>query len=182
MTWLFEIPYTVPLWHAPAQQDVLGQNLPLIIGGLLLLLLLSVILFWYISRKQRGKSSLSQDTGPVKVTVPRPPALPKAATLEFTKTNGQPVTYPLTKPALTVGRSADNDIVIDETILQAPTVSKHHARLHRDQDDYLVHDNGSKNGLTVNGRQTLENLLQDGDRVGFGAVEAIFRKPNGGDA
>jgi pSer/pThr/pTyr-binding forkhead associated (FHA) protein len=43
-----------------------------------------------------------------------------------------------------------------------------------------VRDNGSTNGLAVNGRQTLENVLQDGDRIQFGEVEAIFHRPAGG--
>jgi pSer/pThr/pTyr-binding forkhead associated (FHA) protein len=56
-------------------------------------------------------------------------------------------------------------------------VSQCHARLSRDQDEYVVCDLGSKNGLTVNGRQTLENLLQDGDQIGFGTATAIFHQP-----
>jgi pSer/pThr/pTyr-binding forkhead associated (FHA) protein len=92
------------------------------------------------------------------------------------------VMFKLDKPALTVGRAPDNDIVIPDSIPNADTVSKHHARLRRDQEDYIVRDLGSKNGLTVNGRQTVENLLQDGDQLGFGTAEAIFHRPLSGSS
>jgi len=39
----------------------------------------------------------------------------------------------------------------------------------------VVVDLGSRNGLTVDGRHTNQNVLQDGDRIGFGSVEAVFR-------
>ncbi|HTP11672.1 MAG TPA: FHA domain-containing protein, partial [Anaerolineae bacterium] len=94
-----------------------------------------------------------------------------------TDTTGQPVNFKLDKPALTVGRASDNDLVIPEAIPNAATVSKHHARLRRDQDDYIVRDLGSKNGLMVNGRHTVENLLRDGDHLSFGMVEATFHQP-----
>jgi pSer/pThr/pTyr-binding forkhead associated (FHA) protein len=96
--------------------------------------------------------------------------------------SNQPISIPLNKPSMTIGRAADNDIVLAAPILNSDSASKHHARLRRDQDDYIVRDVGSKNGLAVNGRQTLENLLQDGDRIQFGEVEATFHRPAGGPA
>jgi hypothetical protein len=172
----------VALPHRQAQLDQLSQNVPLIIGALLLLLIIIVVLFWRMSRTRRGESPPLPPADSVKVRVPSPPPPAAAATLVFTAANGQHVSHPLTRPAMTIGRAADNDIVIDESWDAAATASKHHARLRRDQDDYLVRDMGSKNGTTVNGRQTLENLLQDGDRIGFGAVEAVFHQPDGGTA
>jgi pSer/pThr/pTyr-binding forkhead associated (FHA) protein len=156
----------------------------LIIGGLALLTVVIVViaLFWRIGRKSRVKAPTQPtqqllSVEPTAATVPLPPPLPVEITLEFTAATGQPVSFKLDRPALTLGREPDNDIVISESILNADTVSKHHARLRRDQDDFIVRDLGSKNGLTVNGRQTLENLLQDGDHLSFGTAEAIFHRP-----
>jgi pSer/pThr/pTyr-binding forkhead associated (FHA) protein len=156
----------------------------LMIGGLALLAVALVViaLFWRIRRRSRAET-LAQPTPPparsepAAETTPPPPSLSTEVTLEFTTAAGQPVSFKLDQPALTVGRAPDNDIVILDSIPNAGTVSEHHARVRRDQDDYIVRDLGSKNGLTVNGRQTLENLLQDGDRLGFGTAAAIFRRP-----
>ena len=90
--------------------------------------------------------------------------------------------FALDKPALTLGRSDDNDLIVPDGVPEAATVSQHHAHFRRDQDDLIVRDLNSRNGLTVNGRHTNHNVLQDGDRLAFGAAEAIFRKPSGGAA
>jgi pSer/pThr/pTyr-binding forkhead associated (FHA) protein len=155
-----------------------------LIGGLALLVVALVVitLFWRMSRRSHNATpsqttSQSSRAEPSAAITPPPSSLPAEITLEFTTATGQPVIFKLDKPALTVGRAPDNDLIIPESISNSDTVSKHHARLRRDQDDYIVRDLGSKNGLTVNGRQTLENLLQDGDQIGFGTAAAIFHRP-----
>ncbi len=45
-----------------------------------------------------------------------------------------------------IGRSQDNDIVIDD-----PNVSKHHAQLHIDGDRIAINDLNSTNGTSING-------------------------------
>jgi pSer/pThr/pTyr-binding forkhead associated (FHA) protein len=159
----------------------------LLIGGLALLVvaIVVIILFWRMSRQSRHKTAAlpTPPTASVESTAtiaPPRPALPVEITLEFTSDTGQSVCFTLDKPALTVGREADNDICLPVSIPDVDTVSKHHARLRRDQDDYVVHDLSSTNGLAVNGRQTIENLLQDGDRLRFGSVEAVFHRPLAG--
>jgi len=158
----------------------------LIIGGLALLAvaIVVIVLFWRMSRQLRHRTSARPAPPPTPVepaaAITPPPPVPAEITLEFIADTGQPLVFTLDKPALTVGREPDNDICIPASIPNADTVSKHHARLHRDQDDYIVHDLSSTNGLAVNGRQTLENLLQDGDRLRFGSVEAIFHRPLAG--
>lgn len=163
----------------------------LIIGGLALLIvaIAAIGVLWFRSRQPHDEPPTSLASQPASAepeaaVIPLPPPVPAEPMLEFTDATGQPVNFKLDKPALTVGRAPDNDLVIPETIPNSATVSKHHARLRRDQDDYIVRDLGSKNGLTVNGRQTVENLLQDGDHLSFGTVEAIFHQPpsNGSSA
>ena len=53
--------------------------------------------------------------------------------------------------ALSVGRGADNDVVIDH-----PTVSRHHAVIERIAGEYFLTDLGSRNGTRVNGRSAHE--------------------------
>jgi pSer/pThr/pTyr-binding forkhead associated (FHA) protein len=158
--------------------------LPFVIGGFVLLLLLIVaLLFWRKSRRPRiaPQAQSAESGGASSQTVVSPAAPPAAVSLEFTAEAGN-ISFTLDKPATTIGRAPDNDIVLATPILNVDTVSQHHARLRRDQDGYVVRDLGSKNGLALNGRQSIENLLQDGDRLQFGEVEAIFHQPAGGAA
>ncbi len=170
-----------PPWSVAAQVETVSL---IAVGGLVLLLLVALVLFWRLRRRPRGAQP-EQPAAPGKesaqIVVPPPPP-PITASLEFTVESGELLRFTLDKPVLTIGRAADNDIVLAAPVLNVDTVSQHHARLRRDQDDYLVRDLGSKNGLAVNGRHTIENLLQDGDRLQFGEVEAIFHQAVGGAA
>jgi len=170
-----------PPFSAAAQADA---SSPLIIGGLVLLLIVMLVLFWRVSRKPRGAAPEQAETpGEPPAQIVAPPAAPPATiSLEFIAESGPRASFVLDKPALTIGRAPDNDIVLAAPILKADSVSQHHARLRRDQDVYIVRDLGSRNGLAVNGRQTIENLLQDGDRLHFGEAEAVFHQPAGGAA
>ncbi len=154
---------------------------PFIIGAVVLLILVLVVV-WLVRRRSRGAAPAGPTAGPPAEIVATPAPQPGTISLEFTGESGQPASFTLDKPTLTIGRAPDNDIVLAAPILNADSVSLHHARLRRDQDGYIVRDLGSRNGLVVNGRQTLENLLQDGDRLQFGEAEAIFHQPAGGAA
>lgn len=160
------------------------STLPLVMIGLLLLLVILVVLFWRLSRKPSGTRPTPIEkpaASAAPIVVPPPPA-PSIISLEFIAESDQRIRFTLDKPTLTIGRAPDNEIVVAASVRNADTVSQHHARLRRDQDGYVVRDLGSRNGLAVNGRQTIENLLQDGDRVQFGEAEAIFHQPAGGPA
>ncbi len=170
-----------PLLSVAAQGEI---GSPLVIGGVVLLLLVLLVVFWRMSRKPRGAApapASAEPPAPAQLVVP-PSAQPGVISLEFSAESEQRVSFMLDKPTLTIGRAPDNDIVLAAPILNADSVSLHHARVRRDQDGYIVRDLGSRNGLAVNGRQTLENLLQDGDRLQFGEAEAIFHQPAGGAA
>jgi hypothetical protein len=157
----------------------------LAVGVLVLLLVIVLILFSRMSRKPRAVAPTPTEASE-SITAPlvAPTAAPQPAivTLDFAAEAEQRINFTVDKPVVTIGRASDNDLVMAAPILNVDTVSQHHARLRRDPDGYVVRDLGSKNGLSVNGRQTLENLLQDGDRVMFGEVEAIFHQSGGGAA
>jgi DNA-binding response OmpR family regulator len=67
----------------------------------------------------------------------------------------------LNKDELLIGRGADCDVVIPDR-----QVSRHHARIRRTMDGFLLEDLGSKNGTHLNGSSIQSPaLLQDGDEV-----------------
>jgi hypothetical protein len=171
-------PTPLPPLAAPLSPSIASIDPIIIIGGGLLFLL--ILLFLWRRRARRATvQRAAQPTEPVKPIAP--PTSP-AAVLEFKTADGSVLRFTLDKPALTLGRSGDNDLIVPDSVPEAETVSQHHARFWRDQDDLIVRDLNSRNGLTVNGRHTNHNLLQDGDRLTFGAAEAIFCKPSGGAA
>lgn len=69
--------------------------------------------------------------------------------------------WPLSRDALLVGRGPDCDIVVPDR-----QVSRHHARIGRDEDGYYVEDLSSKNGTHINGTVVSGRArLQDGDLI-----------------
>ncbi|MFN2242556.1 MAG: FHA domain-containing protein, partial [Anaerolineae bacterium] len=73
---------------------------------------------------------------------------------------------------INVGRSADNQIAI-----QDPTVSRHHAWIKAEGEEFLVFDVGSANGTFVNDERIEEpRRLESGDVVRFGDAEFVFTK------
>ncbi len=81
-----------------------------------------------------------------------------------------PREFPLTQEYVYIGRSPQNDIVINN-----PHLSRQHARLIRQKDVYLLEDLDSTNGTFVNDRRiTHAVLLQPGDRIRLGP-EVVLR-------
>ncbi|HEV2439760.1 MAG TPA: DUF3662 and FHA domain-containing protein [bacterium] len=78
----------------------------------------------------------------------------------------------LDRPVLTIGRRADQDIVIDD-----PSVSRAHARIHVTDGDAAVEDLGSTNGTALNGRPIGRSRLpvHDGDRIQVGNALLQYR-------
>ena len=84
--------------------------------------------------------------------------------------------FALGRPCTSIGRSPDNDLVIDD-----PYVSRYHARIWRDPDGYRLEDLDSLNGTFVNGqRMAAGGTLQvnDRDTVGVGPTICLsFEQP-----
>jgi pSer/pThr/pTyr-binding forkhead associated (FHA) protein len=76
--------------------------------------------------------------------------------------------FELSAARLTLGRSAENDIVLD-----LEGVSRVHALLVHSEDAWFIRDNNSKNGIFVNGEKVKESWLETGDMVQLGTF--IFR-------
>ena len=79
------------------------------------------------------------------------------------------VAHKLLGEVITIGRVPLNHVVIDN-----PTVSAQHALLARLGDSYRLKDLHSTNGTQVNGVPIADAELNDGDKIRFGSVAAVF--------
>ncbi len=94
------------------------------------------------------------------------PYAPGAMVLTLASLSGQ--RYTLRTGKITVGRSPENDLYLDDS-----QVSRHHAEIVWDGIRCFVTDLNSRNGTFVNGRRLMPNLpqmLHPGDRVSFGTA------------
>jgi DNA-binding winged helix-turn-helix (wHTH) protein len=80
---------------------------------------------------------------------------------------------PVTEGEHVLGRAPDASVWID-----APGISRHHARLVLDGQHAILEDLGSKNGTYVGEeRVTAPRRLDDGDQIRLGPVVITFRIP-----
>lgn len=69
-----------------------------------------------------------------------------------------------------VGRGRDATVRVD-----APSISRHHARIIISGDRVCLEDLGSKNGTCVCGKRVRAQTLSNGDAILFGTIAASFR-------
>lgn len=77
--------------------------------------------------------------------------------------------YVINEPETTIGAAEDNNIVLDDT-----TVSRHHALLYFDGNDFGIKDLKSTNGLVMNGFKVDDLKLRNGDSVSLGKTTIKF--------
>ncbi len=80
--------------------------------------------------------------------------------------------FPLEKGAMVIGRTDDNDIVLNHR-----SISRHHAKVVREGDHFHVVDLQSANGVRVNGEEYGKVELRKGDQIDLGHVRLIFVPP-----
>jgi hypothetical protein len=93
------------------------------------------------------------------------PAAPTGGPALFDGTREIPLTG-----TLVLGRGTDVDLQLHDT-----GVSRRHAEVRVVDDHVEVHDLGSTNGLTVNGRRVSAATLTDGDVLVVGSSQLTFR-------
>ncbi len=94
---------------------------------------------------------------------PTPPEAP--ATPAIALVIGRRRVLLATDQVLGLGRALDNTVIIDDT-----SVSRHHARLERRGEHWMIEDLGSTHGTFVNSHRVTASLLRPGDRVQLGRV------------
>ena len=81
---------------------------------------------------------------------------------------------PLTRPTITIGRTPDNDVVIDN-----PAVSTHHARFCFDGEKFNLEDLNSLNGTFVNQQPVRNTSLNNGDEILIGKHTLAYQDEGG---
>jgi hypothetical protein len=100
-------------------------------------------------------------TGTMVFTIPRPSS--PAARLRIIEVDGAEHLCEFDGSSLTIGRAADNDLVLADG-----RVSRHHARVTGRRGTLVYTDLGSTNGSRVNGAPVGELVLGAGDRIELG--------------
>jgi pSer/pThr/pTyr-binding forkhead associated (FHA) protein len=77
--------------------------------------------------------------------------------------------FELDKPAMVVGRTEDNDIAINHR-----SISRHHAKLVRENGRHAIVDMNSSNGVRVNGEEYGKVELRRADVIDLGHVRLRF--------
>ncbi|MEY3033852.1 MAG: hypothetical protein RLZ86_474 [Actinomycetota bacterium] len=77
--------------------------------------------------------------------------------------------FALQDPTTRLGRHPDSDISLDDI-----SVSRRHAEIRRDTDEYVLRDVGSLNGTYVNQRRVDSVVLQQGDEILIGRFRLLF--------
>ena len=85
------------------------------------------------------------------------------------------IAHELADDIITIGRSPENTIVIDD-----PTVSARHAEMRLAGENYSLKDVGSTNGTRVNGISIIETILRFDDRISFGGIDARYERDTPG--
>jgi ABC transport system ATP-binding/permease protein len=81
--------------------------------------------------------------------------------------------FPLDKAAVVIGRTEENDIIINHR-----SVSRHHAKVVREKTHYTIVDLQSANGVRVNGEEYGKVELRRGDLIDLGHVRMRFVDPD----
>ena len=124
------------------------------------------------------KDNTSEDSKYLETTekIPRerfadmaPPA--QRAYLEIAGSEEKDGIFELGERAVLIGRSADCDIQ-----LGVQNVSRNHARVAFHNEEYLIEDLESTNGVFVNGIKVVKCVLRNNDQIEIGGVKLVFNE------
>ena len=118
----------------------------LLLLGAIAVVVMSIMIFW--ARKQRRTPYLQIAVGPY-------------AGHRFV----------ITKTPFYIGRSTTNDLVIND-----PEISRRHAVILFEHEQYRIQDLNSKAGVIVNGQRVRAQILQPGDVIQIGSTTLRFEE------
>jgi len=81
--------------------------------------------------------------------------------------------FPMSRSTMTIGRDRDNDIVIDNR-----AVSRHHAKVFQDEDQYIIEDLNSGNGTFIDDKKIIKETLRNQDAILVGKHTLVFVHEN----
>lgn len=79
--------------------------------------------------------------------------------------------FPLDKAYITIGRSRENMIVVDD-----PRVSRHHAMIRLVGRNFVIIDLNSSGGTYLNGQRTSQGILYVGDLISLAGVKFVISR------
>jgi hypothetical protein len=121
-----------------------------ILGGVALLAVIAYLIYLLTRRKKIEEPSIEY------------------AYLE--EMSGAKTRHSLTKTAVRIGRSIDNDVHLPND-----SISSHHAEIHRRREGgFYIVDLSSTNGVFVNEQEVTQTELNDGDLIELGEVRLHF--------
>ncbi|MBA3767244.1 MAG: FHA domain-containing protein, partial [Acidobacteria bacterium] len=102
-----------------------------------------------------------------------PASSPQPAVIEFVNdTSGNLQRIQLNRDVIHIGRGFEMDVVIEAA---APVVSRRHAMVRRQAEQYVLFDLGSFNGTLINGQRiTQPTPLYDGDSIQLGVMGPVL--------
>jgi hypothetical protein len=125
-------------------------------------------------RDYAAAGPVARPVGPHTAMLPgqRPRPKPGAPASLILVQGGQPIrTWPLGSAEISIGRAEQSDIPLSD-----PGVSRNHARVVREGDDFIVEDLRSTNGTEVNGQPIRRRRLANGDMLKLASSTLQFRR------
>jgi pSer/pThr/pTyr-binding forkhead associated (FHA) protein len=118
----------------------------------------------------KGQADLLDESGSSATSQPKNPADQAGFGLKFSLETGEERLF--TSLPISIGRGDHNDMV-----LKYDTVSNVHALIYFDErvQDVCILDQGSLNGIMIDGLPTGKNVLHDGVKIRFGDALLTFR-------
>jgi pSer/pThr/pTyr-binding forkhead associated (FHA) protein len=123
--------------------------------------------------RENGQPSIPTAMMPAPVLPPSAmPASDAPARLVVVSSNFAGQQFTLEKAAVVIGRTDENDIVVNHR-----SISRHHAKVVREGNHFHIVDLQSANGVRVNGEEYGKVELRRGDHVDLGHVRMRFVGP-----
>ena len=77
--------------------------------------------------------------------------------------------FPISKAVTKIGRKLDNDLVLQDT-----TISRYHAEIHFEENQFVIKDLNSSGGTFLNNRKVSEGVLFSGDIILLSRIPIMF--------